>query len=333
MCLGEHVFNLFTGLDIPVRYLMGFHVLLPFRPLLRLDLALCHRSLAHRLHDFEGFLRLHALVDQVGHDVVTGTHTGGNGGNAIPDQILGVAQPYVRTMGKSRDSDQIRKGFGLSFDDHAHGKIRTKLRDTQTAKLCTTYLLRCDAQSFRILEQAHDLRSVQGNGQRIPSGHILQHTDHGGIIVSQNVKLQQVMVNGMIVKVSGNGIRGHIVGGMLYRRKRIDILPQGQHYDTAGVLSGTAPYSHTSRHDAVNLAVSLVFSPFFKVVLHISECRLIRQRRYGSRAEGLSRAKDNLRIFMSLGLILSGEVQVDIRLLVSLEAKEGLEGDVKAFLM
>ncbi len=35
---------------------------------------------------------------------------------------------------------------------------------------------------------------------------------------------------------------------------------------------------------------------------------------------------------MRIGLILSGEVQVDIRLLISLESKEGLKGNVKALL-
>ena len=40
----------------------------------------------------------------------------------------------------------------------------------------------------------------------------------------QEYRLQQVMVNGMVIKVCGYGIRGHIVGGMLHRGEGVDIL-------------------------------------------------------------------------------------------------------------
>ena len=43
-------------------------------------------------------------------------------------------------------------------------------------------------------------------------------------------------------------------------------------------------------------------------------------------------AKDNLRVIVRLTLVLAGEVQVDIRLLISLKAQEGLKRDIKALL-
>ena len=36
---------------------------------------------------------------------------------------------------------------------------------------------------------------------------------------------------------------------------------------------------------------------------------------------------------MRLGLVITGEIQVDIRLLVSLETKERLERNIKSFLI
>ena len=44
---------------------------------------------------------LQPLVDQIDHNIVSSTDTGGNGRCPGFDQILGISQPYVRTMGKS----------------------------------------------------------------------------------------------------------------------------------------------------------------------------------------------------------------------------------------
>ena len=48
--------------------------------------------------------------------------------------------------------------------------------------------------------------------------------------------------------------------------------------------------------------------------------------------EGLSFSEQDLRVGMCLALILSRKIQVDIRLLVSLEAEEGLERDIESVL-
>ena len=37
--------------------------------------------------------------------------------------------------------------------------------------------------------------------------------------MAQDVKLQQVVVNGMVVKVGGDDVCRHIIGRMLYRGK------------------------------------------------------------------------------------------------------------------
>ncbi len=117
---------------------------------------------------------------------------------------------------------------------------------------------------------------------------VLEHTDHGGIIVSQNIQLQQVVVNGVVVKVGRDGLGGHIVGRVLHRGEGIDHLSQGKDDDTARVLSRGAPYAHTALNDPVDLTVSLPLPMLLKIVLHIAVGRLVRQGTDGPRPEGLA---------------------------------------------
>ena len=141
------------------------------------------------------------------------------------------------------------------------------------------------------------------------------------------------MIDGMVVKVCRYGIRGHIIRGMLHRGKGVDILSERQHDDSTGMLAGTASYTGTSGSNTVDLAGPLMNATFFKIILHIAEGGLIRQGCNGSGTEGLTRTENNLRVFMRFGLVLTGEVQVDIRLLISLESQERLERNIEAILM
>ena len=54
-------------------------------------------------------LTLQSLIDQVDHDIITGTDGRGNRRLSLLDQCLCIPQPYVRTMGQTGDTDQIRK--------------------------------------------------------------------------------------------------------------------------------------------------------------------------------------------------------------------------------
>ena len=150
--------------------------------------------------------------------------------------------------------------------------------------------------------------------------------------MSEDIELQEVVIDGVIVKMRRDNVRGHIVGRMLNRRKGMDFLSVGQHHDTARMLACGTAHAHTALHDPVDLTVPLVLASFLVIILHITEGRLVRQRADGSGPEGLSLSENHLGVFMGLGLIITGKVQVDIRLLVSLESQEGLKRDVKAFL-
>ena len=88
----------------------------------------------------------------------------------------------------------------------------------------------------------------------------------------------------------------------------------------------------TALNDPVNLTVALSLSPFLIIIFHIAEGRLVRQGANGPCPEGLAVAEDNLRVIVGLTLVFSGEVQVNIRLLVPFKSEEGFKRNVKSVL-
>ena len=212
-------------------------------------------------------------------------------------------------MGKARNTHKVRKILRLRINKHLHCEIRTKLRNAKRPKLAPADVLRLDPQRVRTLEQTHDLPGIQRNIlNRIQSRKILQHTDHRRIIVSENIKLQQVVVDGVVIEMRRDRLRRHIIRRMLYRGKRIDHLAERQNNDTSRMLSRCPPYADTSLNDPVDLTISLSLSMLLKIILHISVGRLICQSTDGTRTERLSFTEDNLRVIMGAALVFTGEV-------------------------
>ena len=85
-----------------------------------------------------------------------------------------------------------------------------------------------------------------------------------------------------------------------------------------------------SGRNSLDLAATLDLS-LLLVILHDKAIgRLIRQTGDGSCAESIALAKEYFCVGMCMALVLAGEVQVNIRLLIALEAKERLERDIKS---
>ena len=114
--------------------------------------------------------------------------------------------------------------------------------------------------------------------------------------------------------------------------KELIILSQRKDDDAARVLARGPADADAALHNAVDLAVALGLSMFLVIIFHVAVGRLIRQGADGARPEGLSFSENDFRVIVGLALVLSGEIQVDIRLLVSLKSQEGLKGDIKAIL-
>ena len=126
--------------------------------------------------------------------------------------------------------------------------------------------------------------------------------------MSENIKLQQVVVDGVVIEMGRDRLRGHIVRRMLYRGKRIDHLAERQNNDTSRMLSRCPPYADTSLNDPVDLTISLSLSMLLKIIFHISVGRLICQSTDGTRTERLSFTEDNLRVIVGAALVFTGEV-------------------------
>ena len=270
-------------------------------------------------------------MDQIDHDIVTGTDRGGDGRLSFLDQHLGVSQPHVGSMGQSGDTNQIGEIFRFRIDQHLHGEIRTELRHAQTAQFTSADILRFDPQSFCSRKKRHHVLLIQRDLFGVQSGKVFQHTDHGGIIVSQNIQFQKVSVNGMVVEMCGDDIAVLIICRMLHRREFFDFLSFGEDDDASWVLARSPADAGTSLNDPVDLAVSLMLSSLLKVIFYIAVSRLFRQGTDGSGLEGLPFSEDHLCIFMGVRLIFPGKVQVDIGFLISLESQESLKRDIKTF--
>ena len=129
----------------------------------------------------------------------------------------------------------------------------------------------------------------------------------------------------MIIKMCSHCFDCHIIGWMLYRCKFINFFSIGKNDDTAGMLSGGSVNTGTSCNDTVDLTVTFMYTLFFVIVFYITKSGFFRQRTYGAGTEGLPRAENYFRIFVGLTLVLTGEVQVDIRgLFVARKVSKGI---------
>ena len=137
----------------------------------------------------------------------------------------------------------------------------------------------------------------------------------------------------MVIKMSGDNIAVHIVGRVLDRSKLLNVPADRKNNDSSGVLARGPAHSGAALDDPVDLTVPLSLSPLFVIIFYIAESRLLRQSTDGPGLKGLSSTEDNLYIPVGFSLIIPGEVQVNIRLFVSLKSQESFEGDIKAFFL
>ena len=158
------------------------------------------------------------------------------------------------------------------------------------------------------MEQGQYLLIVQTNSRRIYPGNILKHTDHGRIIVSENIQLQQVMVNGMIIKMRCYCPGRLVIGRMLYRRKGINLLSQRHDDDAARMLSRRPPDTDTAGSKTSQFTAPFLNLMVLKITSGITVGRLFRQRTDRSSSEGLTFTENNLCVIVGLALVFTGEV-------------------------
>ena len=330
MGLGEHVLDLLAASHVPFGHIMLGHHILPAAPFIAFSGG--HFALPDIFHDTEGIPRREPHMHQIYHDIVTAADGRGQLAGACLDQILGISQPHIRTVGQSGDPYQIREILRIRIDHHLHGEVRSELRDSQGPEGCAIDILRRDPQRLRSVEEGHYLLVVQRNRLRIQSRQILQPSDHGGIVVSEDIEFQKVMIDGMIFKMCRHLIRRLVIRRLLDRCETVDLLRIRCNDDTSRVLAGGTLYAQTMLHDAVHFRLSHGDSTPLTETLDITEHRLLRIGGDSPRTEGMVLTEHLTDKGVSPGLVIAGEVKIDIRLLISLKPEEGLEGDIMPLL-
>ena len=105
--------------------------------------------LSSELHDGEGLTRVHALMHEVDHDIISTADRLLQGGRAVLDEVLCVVQVDIGTVAKARDTHEVREVLRLRILDHLHREGGTELRDPEAAELDAVDVFRSDVQCFR----------------------------------------------------------------------------------------------------------------------------------------------------------------------------------------
>ena len=76
------------------------------------------------------------------------------------------------------------------------------------------------------------------NFLRVHPGQILEHFDHGGVVVPQHIQLQEVVLHGVVFKVGGDDVRMGIVRRVLDWAEIIDFFVARDDHHAARMLTG-----------------------------------------------------------------------------------------------
>ena len=184
MGLGEEIADFRQGIDVPLRYVVLPHGLLPAG----LKAPFFHLPLSDGLHDLKAHLGVQPLGNQVEHNVVPAAHRLQNRCRLADDQLPGVAQPHVGAVGEAGEAHQGVEVLGLGVYKHLPGEAGVELRDGHRPGGAQDFVVLI-AQDLAGNKDRHGVRVVQGDFLRVHPGEILHHADHGGVIVSQHIQL------------------------------------------------------------------------------------------------------------------------------------------------
>ena len=148
----------------------------------------------------------------------------------------------------------------------------------------------------------------------------------------EHVELQDVVVNGMIVKVGGDNLLGGVVRRVLHRREILDVERCGHHHDAAGVLPRGSFDAGAAANEPLFLGARHHAAALLEVFLHIAIGRLLCDGGDGAGPKHVPRCEQRFCKLVRLRLIFPGEVEVDVGNLFARKAHEGLKGDVKPVL-
>ena len=231
----------------------------------------------------------------------------------------------------------------LYVADHLTYELGTAFRDTEGAD-STVNLLRRNAERACILEDTHRFliahRNLLGIEVRI---HILlqiffQHLQNHRIIVAQNIQLNQTVIDAVIIVVSSNRSAILIIGRTVHRRNIMDIHITRHNHDAAGMLASSAldagkafnQRSHMRRMHMQILALIIFSDKAYR--------RFISNGCNRTGTANVIAAEKLLGVLVRyalvghggriIGIDTTGEVQINIRNLIAVEAQENRKRDI-----
>ena len=151
--------------------------------------------------------------------------------------------------------------------------------------------------------------------------------------MAEYIQFYQTAFDGVIVEVGRNDAAVLLVSRVLDRRKVMDVHVAGDNHDPAGMLARRTLDAGAAADQAVDVGVVDLHAPGGGPFHDVAVGRLILDGADGAGAEYVVLAEQFFRVFMGLRMVFAGEIQVDIRYLVAVEAQENREGDVVTVLM
>ncbi|MNI39102.1 hypothetical protein D3C73_932750 [compost metagenome] len=149
--------------------------------------------------------------------------------------------------------------------------------------------------------------------------------------MTQNIKLEQVGIKGMIIKMSSHPFRACIVRRILNRRNifNLDIIRHNNY--SARMLSCTSLHPGAAGRKTIKLGTPPMLVMLLLVFLGKAKCCFLGNCPDRPCAEHIFLAKHNLGEIVGLRLIFTGKVKIDIGHLIPLKTKKGFKRNILSF--
>ena len=225
--------------------------------------------------------------------------------------------------------DQLGEILRLGVQKHLAHEVRAHLWDAERAGLGADLLLR-HAEGLGAGQQTVDLLVVHRDGINRNAGVFLKELVEGRHIMAQLIQLEQRIVQVFKFKVGRQQTALDVVRRVLDGAEVVNVEGIRHNDHAAGVLTRRALDAGAAHDKAVFLGAVDGLAALLEVLFDVAVGGLILQTGDRARLEHVFLAEQLLGVAVDVGLIHAREVQVNIRLLVAVEAEEGLEGDVMA---
>ena len=225
--------------------------------------------------------------------------------------------------------DQLGEILRLGVQKHLAHEVCAHLGDAERAGLGADLLLR-HAEGLGAGQQTVDLLVVHRDGINRNAGVFLKELVEGRHIMAQLIQLEQRIVQVFKFKVGRQQTALDVVRRVLDGAEVVNVEGIRHNDHATGVLTRRALDAGAAHNKAVFLGAVDGLAALLEVFFDVAVGGLILQTGDRARLEHVFLAEQFLGVAVDVGLIHAREVQVNIRLLVAVEAEEGLKRDVVA---